>query len=78
MIHFNNLQEGILIKRYKRFLADVLLKENNEVVTCHCPNSGSMLGVNQEGLTVYVAKKNKYQITIFFRVSKSRKYFSCN
>ena len=62
MIHFNNLQEGILIKRYKRFLADVLLKENNEVVTCHCPNSGSMLGVNQEGLTVYVAKKTNTKL----------------
>lgn len=62
MINFNDLQEGILIKRYKRFLADVLLKETNEVVTCHCPNSGSMLGVNQEGLTVYVAKKTNTKL----------------
>jgi sugar fermentation stimulation protein A len=42
------LFEGKFIARYKRFFVDVVLPEN-EVVTAHCPNSGSMMGLLQPG-----------------------------
>jgi sugar fermentation stimulation protein A len=42
------LQEGVLVKRYKRFLADVQL-DSGELVTAHCANTGPMTGVLQVG-----------------------------
>ena len=44
IIKFPPLKEGILIKRYKRFLADIEL-DNGEIVTAHCANTGPMKGV---------------------------------
>ena len=49
-----SLIKGKLIKRYKRFFADV--KINNEIVTAHCPNTGSMKGLLDEGNDVYLMK----------------------
>ena len=52
----NSLIKGKLIKRYKRFFVDVKLK--NEIVTAHCPNTGSMKGLLDEGNEVYLLKNN--------------------
>ncbi len=49
------LTAGRLVRRYKRFLADVIL-ETGETVTAHCPNSGSMKGCADPGATVYLSE----------------------
>lgn len=49
------LLEGKLIKRYKRFMADILL-DNGEEITAHCPNSGAMLDIKEPGLRVWVSR----------------------
>ena len=51
IIKFPPLIEGILIKRYKRFLADIEL-DDGEVVTAHCANTGPMKGVLWPGRRV--------------------------
>lgn len=52
-----SLYKGQLIRRYKRFLADVVLS-NGDVITAHCPNTGSMQGVLTPGNTVWVSKSD--------------------
>ena len=49
------LIEGVLIKRHKRFLFDVRLK-NQHAVTAHCPNTGSMTGCCEPGCAVYLSR----------------------
>ena len=51
-MEYDTLIPGKLVKRYKRFLADILL-EDGTVVTAHCPNSGSMKSCLEEGAPVY-------------------------
>ncbi len=48
------LIRGTLIQRYKRFLADVKLR-NGHVVTAHCPNSGSMRTCSEPGRPVFLS-----------------------
>ena len=67
-MHFPQpLQQGTLIKRYKRFLADIRLPNGNEI-TIHCPNSGSMRGCSQPGSPVCYSRsdnpKRKYPHTL--------------
>ena len=50
------LIKGKLIKRYKRFFTDV--KIGKEIVTAHCPNTGSMRGLLDEGNEVYISKND--------------------
>ena len=56
MKFINSLIKGKLIKRYKRFFVDV--EVNNKVVTAHCPNTGSMLGLLNKGNDVWISKAN--------------------
>lgn len=51
------LINGTLIKRYKRFMADIQL-EDGSIVTAHCPNSGSMLGCNIPGSRVMISRSD--------------------
>jgi sugar fermentation stimulation protein A len=56
MVFNNVLIKGKLIKRYKRFFIDIKL--NKEIVVAHCPNTGSMKGLLNEGNDVYISKND--------------------
>ncbi len=69
----NSLIKGKLIKRYKRFFTDVQLSK--EIVTAHCPNTGSMKGLLDEGNEVYLLPNNdpKRKLKYGLEIIKSRK-----
>ena len=50
----STLIKGKLIKRYKRFFADI--KVNNSTLTAHCPNTGSMLGLLDKNNDAWISK----------------------
>lgn len=62
----NPLIEAKLIKRYKRFLTDVVLPDGREI-TVHCPNTGSMKRCMPEGARIWISdsqnEKRKYRHT---------------
>ncbi len=68
-----SLIKGKLIKRYKRFFTDVKLQ--NETVTAHCPNTGSMKGLLDEGNEVYLLPNDdpKRKLKFGLEIIKSRK-----
>lgn len=57
LISWPSLIKGNLVKRYKRFLADIELIDGT-IVTAHCPNSGSMKSCSQPGQPVYISTHN--------------------
>ena len=69
-----SLIKGKLVKRYKRFFAEIKL--DKEVVVAHCPNTGSMMGLLNEKNEVYISKndnpkrKLKYTLEII-KVNKN-------
>ena len=50
------LISGVLIKRYKRFFADVKIKD--KITTAHCPNTGSMMGLSDKKNKAWISKSN--------------------
>jgi sugar fermentation stimulation protein A len=57
MLYDQELQQGKLIRRYKRFLADIRLPDGTEI-TIHCPNSGSMRSCSEPGSPVCFSRSD--------------------
>ncbi len=68
-----SLIKGKLIKRYKRFFTDIKL--NKKIVTAHCPNTGSMKGLLDQGNDVYLLPNNdpKRKLKYGLEIIKTRK-----
>jgi len=52
----DKLLQGTFVKRYKRFFVDIKLKD--KIITAHCPNTGSMLGLTFQGNKAWLSKSN--------------------
>ena len=68
-----SLIKGKLIKRYKRFFVDVRI--GKEIVTAHCPNTGSMKGLLEEGNDVFLLKHDdpKRKLKYGLEIIKAKK-----
>ncbi len=68
-----SLVKGKLIRRYKRFFTDIKL--NKKIIKAHCPNTGSMKGLLDEGNEVYLLKNNdpKRKLKYGLEIIKARK-----
>ena len=68
-MQFEKLIKGKLLKRYKRFLADIIL-ENKEIITAHVPNSGAITSCIEENCDVWITfhdnpkRKLKYTLEL--------------
>ena len=71
----NTLIKGKLVKRYKRFFTDI--EVNNKIVTAHCPNTGSMKGLLDEGNEVLVTEHNdpKRKLKFTLEIIKAKKRY---
>ena len=56
MKYKERLLQGLLVKRYKRFFVDI--KYQNKIITTHCPNSGSMMGLLKKNNIVWFSKSD--------------------
>ena len=69
----NKLIPGIFIKRYKRFFTDIKIK--NKIITAHCPNTGSMLGLLNKGNKSWITKSDnkKRKLKYTLQIIKDKK-----
>ncbi|MEL0658809.1 DNA/RNA nuclease SfsA [Psychromonas arctica] len=81
MLFETPLKKAILIKRYKRFLADVILEDGTET-TIYCANTGAMTGCAEPGDSVFYStsnnKKRKYQYTWEFTFTQAGDWICVN
>ena len=81
MIFETPLKKAILVKRYKRFLADVVLEDGTET-TIYCANTGAMTGCAEAGDTIFYSTsdnlKRKYQYTWEFTITKNEHWICVN
>ena len=72
----NSLIKGKLVKRYKRFFADI--EVNNKILTAHCPNTGSMMGLLDKNNEVWLTRHNdpKRKLKYGLEIIRAKENFS--